>query len=169
MTIDTDRLLIQPLSQKDNNFIFELLNTDGWIKYIGNRNIYSESDAIAYINKINDSQNITYWTIKLKNGDTPIGLVTLIKREHLDFRDIGFAFLPEFTKKGYAHEATKAILFNLVRYKAVENILAITLRENSASIKLIEKLGFKFKKTFNQDEDILNLYYASREHLLDKQ
>lgn len=60
-TINTNRLLIKPLSENDKQFIFELLNTDGWIKYIGNRNIGSEADATAYIKKI------------VKNPALPIG------------------------------------------------------------------------------------------------
>lgn len=162
MTIDTDRLLIEPLSEKEARFIFELLNTERWIKYIGNRNIDSESDAINYIKKINENPDITYWTVKLKVDKVATGLVTLIKRDYLDFNDIGFAFLPNFFGKGYAYEATKEVLLNLARNNTIDDILAITFPENSASIKLIEKLGLKFEKTIKPANDILSIYHASK-------
>lgn len=98
----TDRLFIRQLSETDAGFIFELLNTESWIRYIGNRNIHSEADALAYIRKINENQNTTYYTVTLKETNTPAGLVTLIKRDYLDFRDIGFAFLPAYGGRGYA-------------------------------------------------------------------
>lgn len=161
MTINTTWLFIEPLSEKDASFIFELLNTDGWIKYIGNRNINSRTDAITYIQKINENPDITYWTVTLKETRAPIGLITLIKRDYLNFNDIGFAFLPAFSQKGYAYEAAKAVLHNLAEHRMIENILAITLPENKSSIKLIEKLGLKFEKTIEHDNEKLQLYSAS--------
>jgi RimJ/RimL family protein N-acetyltransferase len=161
MAITTSRLLIASLSENDADFILQLLNSKGWIKYIGNRDIYSQSDAMAYIRKINENPDITYWTVKLKDDYVTIGLVTLIKREHLEFSDIGFAFLPGFFGKGYAYEATKAILLDLKTNRVLDHILAITMPENLASIKLIGKLGLKYEKTIKQGEDMLNLYYMN--------
>jgi [ribosomal protein S5]-alanine N-acetyltransferase len=56
--IQTDTLLLEILSENDADFIMELLNTEGWIKYIGNRNINSKEDAIAYIQKINKAKGL---------------------------------------------------------------------------------------------------------------
>ena len=43
----------------DDKFIFELLNSSDFIKYIGDRNIRTLNDAKLYINKIlnNESSN----------------------------------------------------------------------------------------------------------------
>lgn len=161
MTINTERLFIEQLSEADASFIFELLNTEDWIKYIGNRNINSPADAVTYIQKINENPDITYWSVKLRAPKAAIGLITLIKRDYLDFNDIGFAFLPAFSKKGYAYEATKAVLLNLAKNNIIENILAITLPGNKSSVKLIEKLGLKFEKIIEQNNEKLHLYGAS--------
>lgn len=161
ITINTERLFIEQLSEEDASFIFELLNTDDWIQYIGNRNINSQADAVTYIQKINENPDSTYWSVKLKGTQAAIGLITLIKRDYLDFNDIGFAFLPAFSKKGYAYEATKAVLLNLAENNIIENIHAITLPGNKSSIKLIEKLGLKFEKIIEQDNEKLHLYSAS--------
>lgn len=96
MEIDTERLKITPLLEKDAAFIVELLNTEGWIKNIGDRNIRSEKDAKEYIQKKTNNLHITYWTVKLKHERLPIGLVTIIKRDYLQFNDVGFAFLLQF-------------------------------------------------------------------------
>ncbi len=153
--IKSDRLFLQRLSENDDQLILELLNTDGWIEFIGNRNIKTTDDAIAYIQKINNNPNITYWTVKLLDSGIAIGLVTLIKREYLEHKDIGFAFLPKFANKGYAFEASKAILKSLIIQKEITHILAETLPENIVSIKLIEKLGLQFEKTIEIDNEIL--------------
>lgn len=99
MNFTTERLLINTLSENDAIFILELVNTEGWIKFIGNRNINSENDAIAYIRRINENRNLTYWTVRLIETDVAVGIITLIKRDYLEHNDIGFAFLPNFSKK----------------------------------------------------------------------
>lgn len=153
----TGRLFIRQLSEKDIQFIFELLNTEGWIKYIGNRNIHSETDALTYIQKINENSDVVYYTVILKEVNAAIGLVTLIKRDYLNYRDIGFAFLPEHFHKGYAYEASKAILSTLN-----ENIIAITLPQNTSSVKLIKKLGLRFEKAIQTEHEHLFLYGNSK-------
>lgn len=99
MKLLTDRLFIQPLSEKDVAFIYELLNSEGWIKYIGNRDFNSLVDAKAYIQKNNAVQDISYWSVSLIQSNETIGLITLIKRDYLDLKDIGFAFLPSFLRE----------------------------------------------------------------------
>src|SRR4051794_25146970 len=102
----TSRLMIKPLTLEDNNFIFELVNTKGWLKFIGKRNITSLHESSAYIQRILENENIFYWVVKLRDNQHSIGIITYIKRTYLDHHDIGFAFLPKFCNKGYAYEAT---------------------------------------------------------------
>lgn len=156
--INTERLSIRRLSEEDAAFIFELLNTGSWIKYIGNRNIHSEADALAYIQKINENPNTDYRIVTLRETNTPIGLITLIRRDYLDFRDIGFAFLPAYSGRGYAYEAAKAVLDHPAENNQAETLLAITLPANTASIRLIEKLGLTFERIIERNKESLYLY-----------
>ena len=55
----TERLLIKPLALTDDDFIFELVNTEGWIRFIGNRNIPSQDEARAYIQKVLENENVS--------------------------------------------------------------------------------------------------------------
>ena len=50
--LTTERLFIEPLSTIEDDFILELVNTEGWIKFIGNRNVTSKIDAANYIRKV---------------------------------------------------------------------------------------------------------------------
>ena len=89
------------------------MNTPGWLKFIGERNVRSPEYALEYINRILHNENVAYWTVKLKPNSIPIGVITLIKRDYLPHHDIGFAFLPEYSGKGYAYEATSAVMHEL--------------------------------------------------------
>ena len=160
-SLTTERLLIEPLSLNESDFIFELLNTEGWIKFIGQRNINSAADATAYIQKIVDNPNTTYWSVKLKDAQTTIGLVTLIKRDYLEHHDIGFAFLPQFANKGYAYEAANAVLNHVMSAYHLSIILATTVPENGSSIKLLKKLRLEFDREIEEHSEVLWVYSNS--------
>lgn len=159
--ITTGRLVLDQLSNDDNDFILKLVNTSGWIEFIGDKRIYSLNDAAAYIQKINANQNTIYWTVKLKDTLTSIGLVTFIKRDYLPHHDLGFAFLPNCNSKGYAYEATNGVLTYLMKNKLFITILAITLPHNTRSINLLQKLGFQYKKEVKNETDVLHVYETS--------
>jgi RimJ/RimL family protein N-acetyltransferase len=157
-TIETQRLYISPLTTADATFIRELVNSPGWIEFIGNRNINSATEANAYTQKILDNPKLRYWIVRLKSENTPIGVITFIKRDYLDHPDIGFAFLPTFAKKGYAYEAAGVILDHLLPIHTSSHILATTLPKNSNSIRLLEKLGFTYQQEINNNSEILHVY-----------
>jgi ribosomal-protein-alanine N-acetyltransferase len=154
--METSRLLLSGLSPADAAFMFELLNTPLWIKFIGDRNIKTITDAQAYIQKISDNPKADYWVVKLKDQQTRVGVVTFMKRDYLDHYDIGFAFLPSYAKHGYAYEATKKLLEEVNPHH--QQILATVLKENNNSIRLLEKLGLHFDKEIMVNNEPLLLY-----------
>jgi len=164
-SLTTNRLLIQPLTINDSDFIFELVNTDGWIKFIGNRNVILKTEATAYIQKIIDNPNTVYWVVKLKDNPISMGIITLIKRDYLEHHDIGFAFLPKFSSNGYAYEATNAVLKNVIRNYKLKYILATTVPENKNSIRLLEKLGLHFEREIKSNKEKSYIYRASTDKL----
>jgi len=159
--ISTGRLLLNILSIEDHEFIRQLVNTKGWLEFIGDRNVHSEKEAIEYVNKILNSPNIYYWVVTIKETKTPVGIISFLKRDYLEHFDIGFAFLPEFTGNGYAYEAAKEVL-SLVRTNPLYNpVLATTIPTNTSSIKLLIKLGLHFEKQMAVGQQQLDIYTTS--------
>jgi [ribosomal protein S5]-alanine N-acetyltransferase len=159
-SITTERLLLDPISSRDAELILELLNTEGWLQFIGSRNVNSIADALLYIEKIEQNPAVNCWTVRLKNTNIPIGMISLVKKDYLDFEDIGFAFLPKFGGKGYAYESASKALAHFANGKSGINILAATVPGNHRSIKIIEKLGLKFEKTIERTNETLSIYRA---------
>jgi [ribosomal protein S5]-alanine N-acetyltransferase len=157
-TYKTKRVFLRELNTNDNAFIFELLNTAGWIKFIGDRNIKTCEDADNYIQKIISNPAISYRVVILNDNPTPIGLVTFIKRDYLDHPDIGFAFLPAYNKQGYAFEASNEVLQDLLNTAQQQTILATTIPENASSVQLLKKLGFSFIKEITIDGELLHVF-----------
>jgi RimJ/RimL family protein N-acetyltransferase len=158
----TARLFLRELTAADNQFIFELVNTPGWLKFIGDRNIKTSEDADKYIQKIITNPDINYRVVTLQDTETSIGLVTFIKRNYLDHHDIGFAFLPAYSKQGYAFEASQEVLNDLLNSGEHATILATTIPENSSSIQLLKKLGFSFSKDINHEGLALQLFSTDK-------
>jgi ribosomal-protein-alanine N-acetyltransferase len=158
MKLFTERLSIGDLTSDHAPFMFELMNSPKWKEFIGDRNIQTVSDAANYIKKIIDRPQTDYWVILQKEGNLPIGVVTFMKRDHLKYFDIGFAILPEFYGKGFAFEATAAVIKELKKDEVHERITAITIPSNDNSKRLLERLGFTFEKEIEQDEETLCLY-----------
>jgi ribosomal-protein-alanine N-acetyltransferase len=162
----TDRLELDKLSYADIAFFLDLVNSPEWLKYIGDRNIHTQKDSRAQIKKIKENFNANYWVVRLKDHRIPIGIITFIKRSYLDHYDIGFAFLSKYGKKGYAFEATTAVLRDVLIDHTHTQILAITTSANENSIRLIEKIGLKFWKEIQVENDPLLLYSAQAADLV---
>ncbi|WP_228853054.1 GNAT family N-acetyltransferase [Aegicerativicinus sediminis] len=156
--IETERLRIRPINLMDAEFIINLVNSKGWLKFIGDRKVFNINDAENYIKKILDNPNYYYSVFELKDSGQAIGIVTFLNRENQDFPDIGFALLPEFEKNGYTTEASKAYLDEIIKSKAYKNIIAITLPNNYKSIGLLKKLGLKHEYDFEGDNETLSLF-----------
>ena len=156
--IETDRLIIRPINLTDSKFIIELVNSEGWLKFIGNRNISNENDAEKYIQKILDSPNFYYSVFQLKTTKEPIGIVTFLNRSEQRFPDIGFATLPEYEKNGYTLEASRKYLDEIIKSNKYENIIAITIPDNQKSIKLLKKLGLEYESDYVGDDGALSIF-----------
>ena len=98
--------------------------------------------------------------IELKESQIPTGLCGLIKRDSLDDVDLGFAFLPDYWGKGYAMESSLAIMSYAKSDHSLSRLVAITMKDNSASIALLNKLGFQFERTLRlqHEKEELDLY-----------
>jgi RimJ/RimL family protein N-acetyltransferase len=158
VTINTERLRIRPINLQDAAFMLELVNSEGWLKFIGERNVSDLDDAKNYIQKILDTEQFYYCVFELKGSQKAIGIVSLIKRENEQYPDFGFALLPSFEKKGYAHEASRAYLEKIVRSKKYEHIIAITLPHNQRSSSLLKKLGFAYEGDGIRDRETLSYF-----------
>jgi RimJ/RimL family protein N-acetyltransferase len=142
----TERLTYRRCKLEDAAFILELLNSPGWLKYIGDRGVYSLADAEDYIRnrllKGYDTPGCGPNLLCRKSDGILIGTVGVYSRPGLDIPDFGFALLPAFHGQGYGYEASLSCLEFAVA-SGQEKLSAITLPTNEASLGLLTKLGFE--------------------------
>lgn len=155
--IETERLRLRKFANSDSNFIIELLNDPDWIRNIGDRHVRTVDDAIAYLNngpiasyRINGFGMLA---VELKHDHVTIGTCGLIKRPGLADVDIGFAFLPDFRRKGLALEAATSVLDTAKSVHNLPRVVAIVLPGNESSVNLVEKLGLTFEQYIALPDD----------------
>lgn len=163
----TDRLTLRRLTPEDAAFIHELTNDPDWLRHIGDRGIRTLDDARAYIERgpmaMYAEHGFGLWCVERREDGTPIGMCGLLKRATLPDVDIGFAFLPRFRGRGYAHEAAAATLDYGRRALGLGRIVAIVSPGNDASMRLLRKLGLEQERTirFAPDGDDVCLFGPS--------
>ena len=143
---ETDRLLIREANPDDSLFILKLLNSPSWLEFIGDKGVKNEKDAQNYIENslINSYLNNGFglYHISLKENSEPIGLCGYLKRDYLDYPDLGFALLPDYEGHGYMWEASTAMLQFGKSTLKLDRVLAIVMPLNLRSQKLLRKIGF---------------------------
>ena len=162
--LETTHLVIRRIRADDAAFILVLLNEDSFIENIGDKNVRTLDDALSYIKTGPQQMYVDYGfalhIVCLKGSNTPIGMCGLLKRDTLPEPDIGFAFLEQYSGKGYGYESAKAVLDYEVQDKQLKTVLAITALDNPASRALLLKLGFVFDRQLQLEgiEQESNLY-----------
>lgn len=160
---ETERLLIRRLALSDSSFIITLLNQRSFIDNIRDTGVRTVSDAEIYLQngplKSYATHNFGLSLVSLKDG-TPIGMCGLIKRDTLPDVDIGFAFLPEHTGRGYATESAKALMAHAENDLKLKRLVAITSLTNKDSMNVLLKLGFSLEKKIRltPEDSELNLF-----------
>lgn len=164
ININTNRLTLRSFTLSDAAFILELLNSEPWLKYIGDRGVRTTEDAENYIRekilKQYEEHGFGMLAIVEKTSQKIIGSCGLVKRDFLPYSDLGFAFLPGFEGRGFGYESAEVVVKYSREELKKEKLLAITLENNLASNGLLKKLGFEFEENiiFKDDGEELRKY-----------
>jgi RimJ/RimL family protein N-acetyltransferase len=154
--LETARLTLHRFSPGDAVFIVELLNEPSFLRYIGDKGVRNEADACRYLEAgpmaSYERHGFGLFRVDGKESGEAIGMCGLLKRDWLADVDIGFAFLPRFWAKGYAFEAASGVLAHARDALGLKRVVAITSPENATSIRLLEKLGFRFERMARASE-----------------
>jgi RimJ/RimL family protein N-acetyltransferase len=155
--LETDRLVLRWLNVDDAAFILELLNDPSFIRFIGDKGVRDLEAARTYIlnGPVASYEKFGFGlnSVDLKEANAPIGICGILKRDTLPHPDIGFAFLPAYWNKGYAYEASAAVLEHARKTLGIDRVLAITTPDNEASAKLLMKIGLRFDQLIKLSPD----------------
>jgi [ribosomal protein S5]-alanine N-acetyltransferase len=150
VAIDTPRLALRHMTDADAEFMLTLLNDPDFLRYIGDRGVRTLEDARGYIERGPVASYARFgfglYVVERKGTGEWLGICGILKRDELPEPDIGFAFLPAYRSQGFALEAAQATCAFARDTLNLPRLLAITSVANTRSIRLLEKLGFRFER-----------------------
>lgn len=150
-TLTSRRIYLKPISLDDLDFLYALNTDSEVIKYIYSKPKTLEEtqkDLEDYINYPQHYQLPTgLWLSFEKSTNAPIGLFVLRKHNNTEEFEIGYRLAKSFWYKGYATEGAKRLLDYALDDLDLKRIIAVVHVENTASMNVIQKLGFVYGNT----------------------
>jgi RimJ/RimL family protein N-acetyltransferase len=163
--LSTPRLIIHHLlpTTEHAQFFHELYNTPLFLAGQGKTGITTPDEALSFIRdvipKFFAKNNHGIYLVSLLPSSPSlgeygehIGTVSLMRGDYA-LPDIGFALLPQYTHKGYATEAGKAMIGYAMKGKdegglGYEGVFGFTSDKNEKSQKACERLGLVFRGVY---------------------
>ncbi|MCX8532385.1 GNAT family N-acetyltransferase [Chryseobacterium luquanense] len=151
--LETDRLLLREFDISDAKIFYELNLNPNVIKYTGNSAFKDIDEAKDFLKNYSDYQRNGYgrWAVIDKSTNQFLGWCGLKYDENLNETDIGFRFFEHFWNLGFATESAKACIDYGFNELNLNTIVGRAMKENTASIKVLEKIGLSYEKNFDFD------------------
>ena len=91
-----------------------------------------------------------------------VGFSGLKYLEELQEVDIGYRFLPAYWGMGFATESARAIMLQGKEELGIKRVIGLVQRENTASAKVLSKIGLEFERVICLGNIGLDLYATRR-------
>src|SRR5882762_9196544 len=145
--LQTNRLLLAQVTQKDAAELFSLRSNEKVMQFIDKEGSKTIEEAIAFIQRIEDDaakNDGISWRISLKEDPEKligtIGFWRIIKQHYR--AEIGYMLQPDLWGKGLMNEALQTVIdfgFTVMQLHSIE---AHINPGNAASAGILEKVGF---------------------------
>ncbi len=149
-TLHTERLLLRPFAMEDAEayaqHVFSVEEVMRYMSASGAMPLNPLRTARDYIVERNDQwQQMGFgaWAVVEKATDTFMGHAGLFVIEKTDVIEVGYTLGKRFWGKGYATEAAREVLRYGFHVKEMTEIVAVAFPQNTASLRVMEKLGMR--------------------------
>ena len=147
LILETDRLLLRTFLIEDAPLFYDLNADPEVVKYTGDGAFKSLEEAQQLIVNYTDYATNGFGrnTVVLKATQEVIGWCGL-KKQADGMVDLGYRFFRKHWNRGYATEASRAMINYGFRYYGIEEIVGRAAQANKASVRVLEKIGMHFWK-----------------------
>ena len=147
--LESDRLYFREFTIDDAQLLIDLNSNPEVTRYTGDgavENLKVGEKILTDIILPQYKNKIGRWAVHLKSNNEFIGWCGLKFIAEDNEIDLGYRFFQNHWGKGYASESAKAVMNYGVNTLKLKNIIARAAKENTASIKVIKKLGMVYLK-----------------------
>jgi ribosomal-protein-alanine N-acetyltransferase len=151
-TLETDRLILRPLTAEDAPDLKEWLGLDEIYTYWGRKASKGERepelmfiDPRPWVKRKPDPD--FKWGIVLKETNAVIGDVSIFDIENARMGSVGYRLDPDLWGHGYVTEALRAAVEFIFTHTELDRLHATADVRNTASNRVLEKCGFVHEGT----------------------
>ena len=144
--LETERLILRPMNESDIEGVFEMRRDVDVMRYI-REPVSSRREAENWVNLISSrwaKDKIGFCSLIEKASGKFAGWCGLWELKESGETEVGYAVAKEFWGRGYASESAAAFLNYGFSRLNLEKIVAVARPENTASRRVMEKLGMNF-------------------------
>lgn len=141
----TERLVLRKMEPEDAEAFFRIQSDPEVMRFTHEEPPASVEEVRAALAAYPDFDEVGYgrWGCYLKGSGELIGFSGLKVVPEFETTDLGYRFLPRYWGQGFATESGFASLSYGFDVIGLERIDAFVLPENTASIRVLEKLGME--------------------------
>lgn len=147
--IELERIILRKLLFEDAEDMFDYARTEEASKYLTwtpHPDIEYTKAYLRYVSQRYRTGDCFDWAVIDKNSGKMIGTCSIVKIDYKNnSAEVGYVINPKFQRRGFAPEATKAVIKFGFEVMEFERIAAWYIIENTASRKVMEKCGMSFE------------------------
>ena len=165
---ETERLIVRRPDEGDRENFFLLNGDEQVMRYIRAVITREESDAkleqiLAEERANPTAKGLGRWLIEEKETGNFVGSFAIIPiPTEPEKTQLGYSFIPSAWGKGYATEVARAGLQFFLAHTEIPEIYGVSETANTASMKVLEKAGFRFHHTKMEDGKELTVFVVRR-------
>lgn len=167
--IETDRLILRELLASDAAAMFEMDANPAVHRYLGNAPVQSMDEiekVIQFVRAQYKTNGIGRWAVIQKESNQFLGwaglkYLTELQNNVRHVYDLGYRFSQKHWGKGYATEASVALMNYAKEVMRLDKVYASANFENAASNRILQKLGFIKTGDFLYENEPHNWYEYS--------
>jgi ribosomal-protein-alanine N-acetyltransferase len=144
---ETPRLWLRQFTLDDASLLVALNSNPQVLKYLHEPLLTTEEQALHVLENIILPQyknKLGRWAIYIKETGEFIGWCGLKYLADRDETDLGYRLMQQYWGKGYAYEAAKHTLDYGFNHLHLNTIVGRAHIENTASLKILEKIGMHY-------------------------
>lgn len=166
--VETSRLYVREITVEDVAQLYELYRDKSVVRYM--EALFPEPEQEMeyikdYIKNVYGFYGYGMWVLEEKASGKVIGRAGFECREGFDGFELGYMLGVDYQHKGYAYEACSAILSYGVNELGQKDYCSFVDKDNTASVRLCERLGFVSNGTVQFNETNFDGMMTEKEYI----
>jgi [ribosomal protein S5]-alanine N-acetyltransferase len=145
--LETERLVLRPLSADEADSLHRISNEPNVLLYLWDNELVSEAtikSLIAQSDRMFSKEKIGVFSIRMRGRDDLLGFCGFVRLGGMEESELWYELTQKVWGRGLATEAARACVRYAFEDVGMERVIAGADAPNTASLRVIEKLGMKY-------------------------